>query len=147
MPQLEFSMNISAPAEKLIAAITQYENYEKFLGPQIKSAKVLKETENGTITEEIFCFSSVLNHNIVQKSIHKKNQPNKIRTEVIAGPFNGTVLEVSFDSIDSMTRASVFANVKIELKYKILTPLIKKYYRTVLMGFLYKMNNIALQSS
>jgi ribosome-associated toxin RatA of RatAB toxin-antitoxin module len=147
MPKLEFSMDLPASTEKLIEVATQYENYGKFLEPQVKSVKIIEETENGIVTEEIFRFSSILNHEVTQKSLHKKSQQNKIETEVISGPFKGTTLEVSFDNANSMTHVSVFANVKIGIKYKVLSPLVKKYYRTVLMGLLYKMNNVALQLS
>jgi len=146
MPKLEFSMDLSSPMEKLVVIATNYENYEKLLSPQVKSVKIIEKTENGTLTEEVFHFSSLFSYDIVQKSFHKKIQENKLETEIITGPFKGTVLQVSFSGVDSMTKVSVFADVKIQLKYKVLTPVIKKYYRTVLMGLLYKMDNIASQS-
>lgn len=136
---LEFSINLSAPPDKLIKLATAFEDYPKYLGSTIKSVKILEKSNSEITTEEIFTFTSLFQHELIQKSIHVIDE-NKIHSEVIFGPFKGTVIDVIFEKNNSGTKVNVKADYKISLKYKIMAPIIKQKYRIILTGFLYKMN-------
>ena len=140
-------MYLPADSEKLIALATDYENFAKFFESQIKSVKILETKDDKTITQEVLVFSTIINREILQQSLHKKINPNKLHTAIILGPFKGSTLEVLYEKIGTGTKVTVDLDLKLDFKYKILGPIIKKRYKTVLTGLLYKMNNLVLQSS
>jgi ribosome-associated toxin RatA of RatAB toxin-antitoxin module len=137
---------LPAPSEKLFALITDFERYTRFFEGYLNSIKILKKTEVETHTEEVFVFRSLFNHELTQRSIHKIIGDNKVRTEVIFGPFKGSILEVSFEKTPVGTKVTVNADYKVSLKYKIIAPIIKQKYRTIITGLLYKINTMAMES-
>ena len=141
MSNLEFSINLPASADKLMKAATSFEDYPKYLESSIKSVKILEKNDSETITEEVFTFRSIFDHELTQKSKHTVIGENKLHTEVIFGPFKGTIVEVTFEKMDSGTKVNVKADYEISLKYKIISPIIKQKYRIILTGLLYKMNS------
>ncbi|MEX0861693.1 type II toxin-antitoxin system RatA family toxin [Nitrosopumilus sp.] len=140
MSDIEFSINLPAPTDKLIELATSFEDYPQYLESSIKSVKILEKTNNETITEEILIFRSLFSHEIIQKSKHTMIGGKQTHSEIIFGPFKGTIIDVLFEKKESGTKVSVNADYKISLKYKILSPIIKQKYKIILTGFLYKMN-------
>ena len=55
---------------------------------------------------------------------------NQTHSEIIFGPFKGTIVNVVFEKNETGTKVSVNADYKIALKYKILSPIIKQKYKT-----------------
>lgn len=111
----------------------------------IKSVKIIEQKENETITLEKMVFKTIIKNELEQKSIHKKLS-NKTLTEIISGPVKGTIVETTFEQLDGGTKVSVNIDLKLSRKVKILQPIIKKYYKSVIAGILYKINTIALES-
>jgi len=60
---------------------------------------------------------------------------------------NGSKVRAQFEANPAGTKVSVSFDLKIALKYKILSPLIKKYYKIILRALFYKMNNMALENT
>lgn len=141
MPNLEFSINIPADPDKLLVIATDYENFYKFFPSQIKSIKIVDRHNNDVTTEEVLFFKTVLKHEIIQKSIHKKIDSNKLSTKIISGPFKNSIIEATYEKIDIGTRISIKLDLKLSLKYKIFYPIIKNVYKAILTGLLYKMGN------
>ena len=140
---LEFSMKVSTTSNKLRQIILDYENLPMFLPDQLKKIKILEQNETEIITEETFLFSSVFKKTIVQKSLHKILSDNHLHTDVIEGIAKGSKIDIFFSDTDLGTNVSINVNLKLGLKYKIFQPLIKKYYKNVLTGILYRLNNRA----
>ena len=140
---LEFSMKLPSASDKLRQVILDYENLPMFLPDQLKKIKILEQNEMEVITEETFLFSTVFKKTILQKSSHKILSDNHLHTDVIKGIAKGSTIDILFSSTDLDTNVSININLKLGLKYKIFQPLIKKYYKTVLTGILYKINNRA----
>jgi hypothetical protein len=67
-------------------------------------------------------------------------------SEIISGPAKGTTMLAKFKKVSEGTEIQVNVELNLSLKAKILSPIIKKFYKRVLMGIFYKMNNMALQS-
>ena len=67
-----------------------------------------------------------------------------IKSKIIDGPFKGSVIQVVFNELDEGTIVSCEFELKIALKYKILTNIIKTKYKVILTSLLYKMNNLAM---
>ncbi len=136
-------MTVPAKIEKLISIATDYVNFQKFFPDQIKNINILKSDEHETLTEEILSFSTILDGNISQQTIHKKLSHNKLENKVISGPFKNSTLLVIFNNTDNGTQISADVNMQIALKYRILSPIIKKRYKTALTALFYKMNTLA----
>ena len=124
---LDFSINLPAPMEKLMQLSEDYKNLSKYLPDQLKSVKILEQSDNQTITEEKIVLSTIIKKEIIQQAVHKKNSDNELITEIILGPAKGTVINTIFTKTDSGTNVTFKIDLKLEFKAKILQPLIKKY--------------------
>lgn len=142
LSKLDFTVTLPADTDKLIALATDYKNFQKFFESQIKSVKIIESNNTETITEEILSFSTIFKHEIIQRSSHKQINPHVFLTKILSGPFKNSELQISYDKIDSGTKIQVSLNLQVDFKYKLLEPIIKKRYKTVLTGLLYKMNTI-----
>lgn len=143
MSKEEFTLNLPAPTENLFKIATKYENYQKFFEGYLKSVTIIEKNENKTKTKEVFFFKSLFNHEMIQESIHTTKE-NCINTEVVEGPFKGTILETLFNKTETGTQIKIIIDYKIGLKYKILAPIIKQKYKIIATGLLYKMNTLAM---
>ena len=146
MTKLTFTLNLPAPAEKLIELSSDYEKLVEYLPDQIKSVKIIERNNDEIITEETLTFTSFIKAEITQQARHKKIKPNELLTEIISGPFIGSNLMAKFDKTDNGTKVTIDVNLKIPMRYKLATMVIKKYYRIFLSSVLYKMNTTALNS-
>ena len=144
---LTFSMNVPAPIDKLIGLLEDFENLPMFLPDQLKSVRILEQNDNETKTEETIVFSTIVKKEIVQEAVHKKKNDNELITDIISGPAKGTTIQTIFLKTDAGTNVSFNIDLKLNLKTKILRPLIKKYYKMVLTSILYKMNNKILEEN
>ena len=142
---LTFFMNIPAPIDKLIGLSEDFENLPMFLPDQLKSVRILEQNDNETKTEETMVFSTIVKKEIVQEAVHKKKNDNELITDIISGPAKGTTIQTIFLKTDAGTNVSFNIDLKLNLKTKILSPLIKKYYKMVLTSILYKMSNKILE--
>jgi len=145
LASLEFTLNLSGSSEKLIEIASNYDQLSKYLPNQLKSIKIIEKNDHDTITEEELVFSSIIKNKIIQQTRHSKVSNNKLKSEIISGPANGSVVIVNFSKIDEGTQVFVTIDLKLSLKAKFLSPLIKKLYKTIMSGILYKMNAEAQQ--
>ena len=144
---LNFSINVPAPIDKLIGLLEDFENLPMFLPDQLKSVRILEQNDNETKTEETMVFSTIVKKEIVQEAVHKKKNDNELITDIISGPAKGTTIQTIFLKTDTGTNVSFNIDLKLNLKTKILRPLIKKYYKMILTSILYKMNNKILEEN
>jgi len=143
MTKLEFSLMLNTSSEKLIELAMDYEKFVEYLPEQIINVKILKKIDEYTITEETLLFKTIMKKKIIQRSKHEKIGTNRLVSKIISGPFENSTIDVIYDKVDSGTHVIISAEIKIPLKYKILTLMIKKVYKIWLSSVLYKMNNIA----
>jgi len=144
LSRLEFTINLPAPPEKLLQLATDYEKLSTYLPLQLNNVKVVEKRDDETITEETLTFKTLVKKNIKQKSKHVVLN-NKIITEIIDGPAKGTEMQTIYEKIEDGTKISIVIDLKLSLKVKFLQPIIKKLYKTILTGILYKMNNAILR--
>ena len=145
MPDFNFEIMLSAAPRKLFMLVTDYENYQKAFPDQLNEVSVISRNDS-EVTKEVLTFNIHLkNTKLYQKTIHIADYPRLV-SNVIEGPFKGTVIQVKFDKLDNGSKVTVNAELKIGLKYKFLSPIIKSKYKTILTSLLYKMNNIAMES-
>ena len=146
MTTIDFSINLTSQKQKLIELATDYTEFPKYLPDQIKSVKILEKTETYTITEETLHLSSVISKSFTQQTKHYILADNILKSQILSGPIKGSTIEAEYLEIENGTNVITRINVKLGLKYKFLLPLIKKSYKTFLMGILYKMHSIAIAS-
>jgi hypothetical protein len=142
---LEFVLHLSAPSEKLIELATDYAGLSRYLPNQLKSIRIIEKNNNETITQEELVFSTIIKNKIIQQTKHSKLSKTELKSEIILGPATGSTILVTFSKLNEGTNVSISANLKLSLKAKFLSPIIKKLYKTVMTGILYKMNADALQ--
>ena len=139
MTFLEFSLNLPCNSDKLFQKITDFKNFNQYIPNQLESIEVQKK-ENGKIfTVEKIRSISILKNSFEQTSVHIVKE-NEVDTEIISGPAKGTIIESFFQNIDSGTEVIIKINLKLGLKYKLFTPIVKKVYKQMLTGILYRMN-------
>ena len=143
---LEFSLEIPAQPEQLMKLSEDYENLSKYLPDQLKSVKILEKNDGKTKTEEIIVFRTIVKKEIIQQALHTKVGSNKLITEITSGPAKGTIINSIFEKSDLGSKVIFNVDLKLELKAKIIQPLLKKYYKMVLTSVLYKMNNEILET-
>jgi len=141
MSKLDFSFDLTSQPDELMKLSEDYAKLPKYLPDQLKSVKIIEKNGNVTKTEQIISFSTIVKKKIIQQSLHKKIGEDKLNTEIISGPAKGTIINYNFKKKDSDKKVIFEIEKKLELKAKILQPLIKKYYKAVLRGVLYRMNN------
>ena len=142
---MDFSINLTSPKNKLIELATNYVEYPKYLPDQIKFVKILEQTSSYTITEETLHLSTIISKSFVQQTKHYVSQNDILKSEILSGPAKGSIIQIKFSDIETGTSIHADIDVKLGLKYKFLLPLIKKSYKTFLMGILYKMHALAMK--
>ena len=140
MSKLQFSMKLKCSVEELMDVFMDFEKWPTFLPLQLKSVKILKKTENETTVEEILVFKTLVKNEIKQTSIYKKISDNSIRSQIISGHAKGTKTNISFLEIELGTEVSVDIELKLSLKARFLSPIIKKVFKVFLRGILLKMD-------
>ena len=143
---MDFSITLTSPKNKLMDLATKYTDFPKYLPDQIKSVEIIEETSSYVITEETLHLSSVISKSFSQQTKHYLPENSILKSEILSGPAKGSVIEITFLDIDNGTSVHVTIDIKLGLKYKFLIPIIKKSYKTFLMGILYKMHSIAMKS-
>ncbi len=139
MTLLEFSLNLPCNVDKLFQKITDFENFNHYIPNQLESISVIKKENNKITTKEKIKSVSILKNRFEQTSEHTVNE-NILKTEITSGPATGTIIESFFQKIDSGTKVSIKINLNLGLKYKLFTPIVKKFYKQMLTGVLYRMN-------
>lgn len=144
MAKLDLSLHLDAPAEKLIDLATDYEKLSDYLPRQLKNIKIIEKKNNETITQETLTFKTIIKNEIEQKTKHALEN-NIIKSEILSGPAKGTLVTTTYENEEKGTLVLINVDLKLSFKAKFLQPLIKKAYKSMLIGVLYKMNNDILE--
>ena len=144
MTLLEFSINLPASSTSLIKLATDYENLNRFLPNQIRNIEILENNNGKITTKETLLFKSVIEKQFVQKTIHHPIQDKMLISEIIDGPAKNSIIKIIFKQLESGTNVIGIIDLKLGLKYKIFLPIIKKVYKNMITGIMYKINTEAL---
>jgi len=146
MTVLEFSLNLPASSSDLIKTATDYENFKKFLPSQIRNIEILEKNDGKIITQETLFFRSVIKKQFIQKTMHQPIQNNELVSQIIDGPAKNTRIKIIFNQLENGTAVIGEIDLKLSLKYKLFLPLIKKIYKNMIIGMMYKINTEALSN-
>ena len=142
MIDVDFSTDIPIKIDTLFQILTDYTKLKELIPSQVKECKILQKTNEETITEELLTFNTYFKkQKIIQRTSHKIFEPYTILNSTIDGPFKGSTLEIILEEKDEGTKVNLKGKCKVSLKYRILSPVIKKYYKMACVSLLYKINN------
>ena len=141
MTELSFSFKTQISQNTLFKLITGFENLPSYMPVQLKKVEIIEKNNIQTITEEIFFFKTLFKKEFKQKSIHEIISSNEMQTKIIDGPAKGTLVQITLKEEEGETTINIKTDLKFGFKYKILSPIVKKYYSRIITGILYKMIN------
>ena len=142
MIDIDFSTDIPIKIDTLFQMLTDYPKLKELVPAQVKECKILQKTNEETITEELLTFNTYFKkQKIIQITSHKIFEPYTILNSTIDGPFKGSTLEIILEEKDEGTKVNLKGKCKVSLKYRILSPVIKRYYKMACVSLLYKINN------
>ena len=142
MINVDFSTDIPIKIDTLFQILTDYTKLKELVPDQVKECKILQKTNEETITEELLTFNTYFKkQKIIQKTSHKILEPYTILNSTIEGPFKGSTLKIILEEKGEMTKVILKGKCKVSLKYSILSPVIKRYYKVACISLLYKINN------
>ena len=142
MVDIDFSTDIPIKTDALFQILTDYTKLKELVPDQVKECKILQKTNEETITEELLTFKTYFKkQKIIQKTSHKILEPYTILNSTIEGPFKGSTLKIILEEKGEMTKVILKGKCKVSLKYSILSPVIKRYYKVACISLLYKINN------
>lgn len=143
---LDFNITLPASKERIVEYSTDYKNFKRFLPDQIKNIEILTENEEGTTTQETLFVTTISKKEFVQKSLHTIVDENHLKTIILEGPAKNSIINTIFEEVPSGTKVVITIDLKLSLKYKILQPFVKKFYKMIFTSILYRMNNEALKN-
>ena len=142
MSILQFVYESYVRKENLFDHLTDFENLKNFFPEQIQEIKILRNSDDLIITREEFRFSTYVKNNIIQESRHLLSKPDEIKTEIIQGPAKGTIIEICLKEKNEKTEVKFHIDLKLSLKAKFFSPLIKKLYKNYLHAIMNKINTM-----
>ena len=145
MVGFNLEINLQADARELFNLATDFERTKDLFPAQLQNIKIISKNNNEIITEEELTFRTLLKDTIIkQKTVHKIQFPIVV-SNIIEGPFKKSVITATFNKINSGTNLIFNVQFNIPLKYKILIPIIKSKYKSILLSLAYKMNNMIMK--
>ena len=100
--------------------------------------QILEKQDNITITEVVLIFKTLIKNEISQKIKIKTESDNKLILEVLDGHAKNTKIWIEIQPKDDKTQVIVNIDLKLSLKAKILSPIIKREYKSLLTGVFLK---------
>lgn len=147
MTILNFSIKLGAEPNHLFSLITNYKNLPTFLPDQLKNVDILEDKDNIVISEETLVFSSLIKKTIIQKTEHKILGENNLQSKILSGPAKNSEINVLLEKDGDGTLITVTIELRLDLKTKVFSPIIKKWYKSMLTGIFYKMNTKIINSN
>ena len=78
--------------------------------------------------------------------MHQPIQNNELVSQIIDGPAKNTRIKIIFNQLENGTAVIGEIDLKLSLKYKFFLPIIKKIYKNMIIGMMYKINTEALSN-
>ena len=138
MSRIEFIVISKLSTEQFYNYFFDFEYYPNYFPSQIKDVRITKQDEKETITEEKIVFSTIVKNVIEQKSLHKKISDNESVTEILDGPAKGSIINIICNQTESGNEIKFIVELKLSLKAKFLSPLIKNFYKKYLNALVLK---------
>jgi len=135
---VDFSTIIDCNATSFFQVLTDYKNLVKYLPRQLNNIQIINESENITTIEVSIIFKTLIKKEITQQVQIIKKSENTIIMNILDGHSKNTKVVIDIKSEDSKTKINVDIDLKLSLKSRILSPIIKREYKTMLQGVFMK---------
>ena len=135
---MEFNTIVECNYKEFLKILKDFENLSKYLPRQLQKIQILEKQDNITITEVVLIFKTLIKNEISQKIKIKTESDNKLILEVLDGHAKNTKVWIVTQSNDCKTQVNVNIDLKLSLKARILSPIIKREYKSLLTGVFLK---------
>ena len=135
---MEFNITVECDYKEFLKILKDFENLPKYLPRQLQKIQILEKQDDIVIIEVILAFKSLIKNEISQKIKIKTESDNKLILEVLDGHAKNTKVWIVTQSNDCKTQVNVNIDLKLSLKARILSPIIKREYKSLLTGVFLK---------
>ena len=143
---MEFSMNMESSVEEVFKKLIDFESMPDLLPRQLKNVEIISKKLDQIVTRETLVFKTIVKNEIVQESSHEVGD-NKIKTVITSGPAKDSEINMKLEKRDSGSTIIINIDLKLSLKARILLPIIKKAYQSLLTGILYKIDALIMEKN
>lgn len=139
-------MNMESSVEEVFKKLIDFESMPDLLPRQLKNVEIISKKLDQIVTRETLVFKTIVKNEIVQESSHEVGD-NKIKTVITSGPAKDSVINMKLEKRDSGSTIIINIDLKLSLKARILLPIIKKAYQSLLTGILYKIDALIMEKN
>lgn len=142
----EFSTELDCNNIRFFKILTDYRNLVKYLPRQLNKVVILEKNDAYTIIEVTLSFKTLIKKKITQKIKIEKNSTGSLFVQILDGHAKNTTIIILIIPNKERSLVKVEFNLKLSLKTKILSPIIKREYAPLLTGIFRKMENDAKEN-
>ena len=146
MVTMDCSFELDCSEKKFFKILTDYENLSKYLPRQLQKIEILDEHDNYTTIQVTVFVRSMIKKAFSQKIRIEKKSENNLSVEILDGFTKGSHVTISIQIQKEKTLCVVNLDIKLSLKTVILYPIIKREYKSFLLGAITKISIDAKQA-
>jgi len=146
MVTMDCSLELDCNEKKFFKILTDYENLSKYLPRQLQKIEILDEHDNYTTIQATVLVRSMIKKAFLQKIRIEKKSENNLSIEILDGFAKGSHVTISIQIQKEKTLCVVNLDIKLSLKTVILYPIIKREYKSFLLGTFTKISIDAKQA-
>jgi len=146
MVTMDCSFELDCSEKKFFKILTDYENLSKYLPRQLQKIEILDEHDNYTTIQVTVFVRSMIKKAFSQKIRIEKKSENNLSVEILDGFTKGSHVTISIQIQKEKTLCVVNLDIKLSLKTVILYPIIKREYKSFLLGAFTKISIDAKQA-
>ena len=146
MITMDCSLELDCSEKKFFKILTDYENLSKYLPRQLQKIEILDEHDNYTTIQATVLVRSMIKKAFLQKIRIEKKSENNLSIEILDGFAKGSNVTISIQIQKEKTLCVVNLDIKLSLKTVILYPIIKREYKSFLLGAFTKISIDAKQA-
>jgi len=146
MVTMDCSFELDCSEKKFFKILTDYENLSKYLPRQLQKIEILDEHDNYTTIQATVFVRSMIKKAFSQKIRIEKKSENNLSVEILDGFTKGSHVTISIQIQKEKTLCVVNLDIKLSLKTVILYPIIKREYKSFLLGTFTKISIDAKQA-
>ena len=146
MVTMDCSFELDCSEKKFFKILTDYENLSKYLPRQLQKIEILDEHDNYTTIQATVFVRSMIKKSFSQKIRIEKKSENNLSVEILDGFTKGSNVTISIQIQKEKTLCVVNLDIKLSLKTVILYPIIKREYKSFLLGAFTKISIDAKQA-
>jgi carbon monoxide dehydrogenase subunit G len=146
MVTMDCSFELDCSEKKFFKILTDYENLSKYLPRQLQKIEILDEHDNYTTIQATVFVRSMIKKSFSQKIRIEKKSENNLSVEILDGFTKGSHVTISIQIQKEKTLCVVNLDIKLSLKTVILYPIIKREYKSFLLGAITKISIDAKQA-